>query len=198
MYENKRTLLPTGLLGSQPPSSYVPPPVSMGLMSGAGKPPAAWVNTDKVKEEATQRYNQQQADQFIASHKKTGKIICNRWHELGYMDDETARLDQLYGQQLLANDRPFMLGYLAFARHIVARMHAQTWQSRLFIKSLGWLVNPWAQEMSHRMDMTRPGSYLGAFLMWLCHEVFVTLGRYRAVRLRSKLWLRKMSVFSRC
>ncbi|MFA7351851.1 MAG: hypothetical protein WC009_13935 [Methylotenera sp.] len=131
--------------------------------------------------------NQQRADQAArdaANKPKKGKIICIRWHELGYMDDETARLDQLYGQWLLKHDKAWMRGYLTYAPYIVKQMRTDTWQGRLFLKAIGPLVNPWANEMAFRMGGNNKHSVFGSLLMELSTFVFRALDKVRLLKLK--------------
>jgi hypothetical protein len=175
------------------PAEYKPQPIMYDALAGTGGIDPLHKNPDIAQEQQQklqqdqfdlQKQQQETSDFRYAHPAKSGKIICNRWHELGYMDDETARLDQLYGRQLLANDRPFMLGYLAFARHVVKRMDNTTFKGRILLKIMGPFVGPWSKEMAHRMDSTRKGSKIGSFYMWGCHTIFTTLGRYRAAKLK--------------
>jgi hypothetical protein len=114
-----------------------------------------------------------------------GKIICTRWYELGYMDEETYRADQAYGRWLIEHEREAMVGYLAYAPYIVRCMGNKTWQSKLFIKALGLLVNPWAKAMSHFMGVHPTGSRFGALVMKGAFAVFLGLSKYRAFKLRT-------------
>jgi hypothetical protein len=183
-----------GLINSATqPAPYVPKPIELDFLAGTeGIDPmhknpdqAAELQRQQTQDQLDLQKQQQETSDFRYAHpQKSGKIICNRWHELGYMDDETARLDQLYGRQLLANDRAFMLGYLAFARRVVKRMDKTTLKGRLLLKVMVPFVGPWSKEMAHRMDSTREGSCIGSFYMWGCHVIFVTLGKYRAAKLR--------------
>lgn len=185
-----------GLINSaSQPTEYKPQPIYMDVLAGTANIPLGHKNPDLALKKQAQlqqdqldlQKQQQQDAEFRAAHPpKSGKIICKEWHSLGYMDDETARLDQLYGEWLLAHDRPFMVGYLAFARHVVKRMDNTTFKGRLLLKVMGPFVGPWAKEMAHRMDTTREGSWIGSFYMWGCHTIFVNLGKYRAAKLELK------------
>lgn len=115
-----------------------------------------------------------------------GKIICRRWHELGFMDDEKARLDQLYGSWLLKHDKACMRGYLTYAPYVVKMMRTDTWQGRLFLKVIGPLVDPWATEMAFRMGGDYKHSVFGSILMEILVVMFRTLDNIRMMNIKRK------------
>lgn len=204
-----------GLL-SQTQKPYVPEKVNMGLMNSAGKPDANWVNHDKVKElearryadqlkaqqdqadfQQQQAYTQQQQYEESKQHQmdvenkpKKGKIICQRYAELSILTPELNVLDQAYGKRLMRENPSWQRGYLRYAPHIVKRLHNTTWQSKLLIKVLTPFIKCWAQQMGHLEGGDYKYNHFGNFLMKLCVSVFVSLDKYRLMKIRAKSFFR--------
>jgi len=192
MYEDKRTIQPSGLLSNAGKKRYTPKPINVSLPPRV-KPAAGHVNYNKEKMAMDDARREQERKQAEAQANAGGKIICCRWYELGLMPKHIFEADQDYGRWLLKHDREFMIGYLTYAPYVVKRMHGKTWGSRLFIKAIGPLVNPWGLEMAYRMGAVPEGSRLGSFLMWLCNRLFRGLCKYRALKLRIKRFLNRLN-----
>jgi hypothetical protein len=190
-YSDQRTILPSGLLSSAPAPAYVPGQVDMSFLNNsAQKPPPDWVNSDKELQRQKDIQQQQldlqkesiqnakdMSDKQLAlsyqqyvlsvqnSNKKSGKVICTKFHDLGYMDDDIFVGDQLYGEMMFIQDADYQEWYQSVASWYIQRMLGYTWGSILFIKLLWLFVNPISKELSYRSGHTKTKNWFGSFYL---------------------------------
>lgn len=176
MYEDNRTIDDSGLLTQRTQSSYVPKPVHFGLIQTA-KPAPTHVNPNKEMEwqksmqerqleiaEEGLRVQKEQARQ--AKKKKGGKVICTRYHDLGYLDDEIYAADEAFGEKLLRSRPDFVVWYWSWAVPLVHYvLHGETLKSRIIIHFFWPWCRAWATEMACREGIVKRGSLFGKALM---------------------------------
>lgn len=202
MFDQQRTIDSNGIL-SQARKAYVPPKINVTLPKSI-KPDANHINVDKEKAAADARYAEQQRQQ--AEQQSGGKIICQRYHQLGILDDDLNALDQAYGAWLMKTNPKWQKAYWRYARHIVKHLHRDNWKNRLLLAVLTPLVKVWAQEMGHRMGGNYRHSAFGSVLMWCMVHFFMALGDIRNIKLRTirafsgkiGALINKLTVFSQC
>lgn len=171
------------------------------LYDAQGNPSTTFVHDNAVANAVKDQYGgfvykskqqlDQEAAQAAAANQSGGKIICQQYHTLGILSDELNALDQAYGAWLMKTNKRWQQGYLRYAKHIVKRLHRDTWQGRCLIAILTPLVHVWSQEMGYRMGGNYQHSQLGSVLMWLMVRVFMTLNSMRVMSLRIKAFFRK-------
>lgn len=202
MLNQQRTIDSNGIL-SKARQSYVPANINVTLPPNI-KPAAGHINRDKEKVAAEARYAEQQRQQ--AEAQSGGKIICQRYHQLGILDDDLNRLDQAYGARLMKTNPKWQKSYWRYARHIVKHLHRDGWKNRLLLSVLTPLVRVWAQEMGYRQGGNYQHSVFGSVLMWCMVHFFMALGDIRNTRLRFiravsgkiRSVINKLTVFSQC
>lgn len=155
MYEDKRTILPTGMLSAATKPAYKPAPININ-MPKVTKPAAGWVNIDKDKA-YQQSIQQQQLDQQNAANAKSGgSVICTELKRLGIMSAE------LYEYAHLSRPvHPVILnGYHLWAVPYVEAM--RKWRLPRVIAAP--LAMAWATQRAHKMAPAKftKGSLLGS------------------------------------
>lgn len=184
MYEDKRTIQANGLLSQASKSRYPVREIPIGLseqtIANRGKPAPTRVNRDKDKDyqrnlQAKQLALQEKglAMQREGLNKKGGKLICTRYHELGFMPDAIYQADSEYGERMCRENPALMLWYWSWAEPCVKHlMHGKTLGSQIAL-IMGWpLCRAWAQEMAYRQHKVKRGSLLGKAMIALVTGYF--------------------------
>jgi hypothetical protein len=89
-----------------------------------------------------------------------GTVICTKMYELGYMDKETYEADQLYGEQVAAENPELLAWYHSWAVPFVATLHKGT----LKTKAVAWLTKHWSSEMKARLGYIKSGTTIGKLI----------------------------------
>lgn len=195
---NTQRISATGLLNAKP-ATYVPQRINMGfLSSGLGKPdpthknPNIELEAEKARQQAAIDLQKEQfaksqelsnkqlelsyysyAQSVKQGNKKSGKVICARMYDLGFIDEQTFLIDQAYGELIYRLQPEFMMWYHEKAQWFLDRMKNDTWQSKLFI-NLAWLfVKPWTEQMAYLMGFRKKQHLFGKILMKSFHYWFI-------------------------
>lgn len=92
-----------------------------------------------------------------------GKVICTYYHAIGWMNDETFKADDLYGEFKQIESPDFMVWYWSWAIPFVGKL-----TKSILLTYLCWpLVYCWAKEMEREVYGNTRGSIIGAGLMKL-------------------------------
>ncbi|CAK0748547.1 hypothetical protein CCP3SC15_1560007 [Gammaproteobacteria bacterium] len=155
MYEDHRTIQPSGLLSQAGAKSYIPKPININ-MPNATKPAPGTINPDKEKQYQQNIQQQQLAQQNAANAKSGGSVICTELKRLGIMSAE------LYEYAHLSRPvHPIILnGYHLWAVPYVEAM--RKWRLPRVIAAP--LAMAWATQRAHKMAPAKfaKGSLLGS------------------------------------
>lgn len=176
MYEDKRTILPTGLLSQASQPNYTPGPIKMSFAQ-SGKPAPDHVNVDKDKE-WQRNYQMEQLElqkkalklQRLSAASGGGgggmSVICTRYHELGFLPYIIYWADSRFGRRLLLENPDLMFWYWSWARPFVRHfLHGETLSSQLAIVAFWPLCKAWAIEVAHRENASLRGSWVGKLMV---------------------------------
>ena len=161
MYQNTRTILPTGLLSQDRPA-VLPSPVSFNLPTGALKPDPQHINAPP---------------QGAAPPSAGLSVICTRCFELGLMTPEIYAADERYGVLLKQRSPAFFAWYRRHAPVIVRAMHGQSRFSHAFIKLVWAFVKPWSIEMAYQSGVLPKGSVFGFLIEKIGFTAFLLTGK---------------------
>lgn len=157
MYEDKRSILPSGILSQATKPKYQPSPIKLAFPN-TGKPEPTHKNPDKELRRQ-RRLQQMQMEQQA----NAGKVICTRYFEWGMIPDDVYIADALFGEFLAATKPNFMKWYHRHAPWWIDMAEKHTWFRRVL-----WIfVRAWSNQMAHDMGNIRNSSWFGKLLMKL-------------------------------
>lgn len=141
----------------------------------------AFAISEREKSEAFQK--EMQAMNAANSGGGGMSVICTRLHELGYLDDDVFALDNRFGETLWATEPEIMIGYHAWAKPLVAQLHANTSFSRILIKLCVPMTRAWAYEMATHYGLekhpNRFSQILGKIIMDVGIPICRWIGKYK-------------------
>lgn len=106
----------------------------------------AFAISEREKSEAFQK--EMQAMNAAQSGGGGMSVICTRIHQLGYLDDDVFALDSRFGETLLNTQPEIIIGYHAWAKPFVSKLHGKTQFSRLLIRAIVPFTRAWTYEMA--------------------------------------------------
>ena len=195
---NLNRISSTGILQAKATPAYTPKPIDMSFLSaGLGKPDPTHVNPDKAMAKQDELQQQQidlQKEQFLKSqelsnkqmelsyyqyaqsvkqgNKKSGKVLCTRMYELGFMSKEIFEVDQRYGKIVFDANPQLEVWYHQRALFFLRFMHNQTLFSKVFIRLSWLLIKPWSEHMAYKMGYLKEDNKFGEWLMNYAHKQF--------------------------
>ena len=162
MYEDRRTILPTGLLSERTKPTYVPKKITFQF-NDALKPKPNHINRDKEKLEAERRYREQMS-------KGGGSVICTELKRLGIMSPdlyEHAHMGKSVSQIILNGYHLWAVPYVeAMRRWILPSMIAAP------------LALAWAKHRAHHIapNLYPKENWLGMAVHYIGGSICFALG----------------------
>ncbi len=109
-----------------------------------------------------------------ASGSGGGSVICTYYHDIGWMDEETYRLDSLYGEMMWLENPEFIAWYWSWAYYFVGWLGKGELRTWLF-----WpLVYFWSQQMKSELNLTKP-NVIGKSILCIGKLAFKVMSQFK-------------------